>query len=73
MLFSEIGMIYMTNKFLIALCMPLIAGCNAIGSAFTYTEAASFIKGYALGFLMTTYKFLQEMVKSIKQWAYHRM
>ncbi len=43
-------MIYMTNKFLIALCMPLIAGCNAIGTAFTYTEAASFIKGYALGF-----------------------
>ena len=30
--------------------MPLIAGCNAIGTAFTYTEAASFIKGYALGF-----------------------
>jgi hypothetical protein len=40
----------MTNKYLIALCIPIIAGCNVVGSAFTYSEAANYIKGYATGF-----------------------
>ncbi|MBD62869.1 MAG: hypothetical protein CMD68_02175 [Gammaproteobacteria bacterium] len=43
-------MICMINKFSLYLSLFLLIGCNAVGSAFTYTEAANFLKGYATSF-----------------------
>jgi hypothetical protein len=40
----------MTNKLFVISTSILLAGCNVVGDAFTYTEAAKFIKGYAIGF-----------------------
>ena len=40
----------MINRATITLSLLMLSGCNAIGQAFTYTDAAEFIKGYATGF-----------------------
>lgn len=53
----------MTNKLFVISTSILLSGCNVVGNAFTYTEAANFIKGYALGFPEDTVS--QEKLKSI--------
>ena len=40
----------MINRATITLSVLLLSSCNAIEQAFTYSDAAKFLKGYATGF-----------------------
>jgi len=40
----------MINRTTIILSVLLLSGCDSLAQAFTYTDAAKFIKGYATGF-----------------------
>ena len=44
----------MINRAAITLSVLLLTGCNAIEQAFTYTDAAKFLKGYATSFSSDT-------------------